>query len=354
MRKPLRVGRAHGVRVIFQSLQPSIPIYLTALVVEQLVHTCTTETTHVPSWRRVVFHGMMLVMLVAGGLRARAPLRETDLPFLLTTAALLVVAILPPPAVAFVGPLCQAVTMWQAADRLVRSFAFATLYAAHVYASTSSSTLTSSETVIVVTRSAAASIWTMGSHVSWLPAAIVQCAVVVMARIGVEGVGAYRAVPDIAPPDDDVELGDAGGDFRSREKGGGANGRYSPSSDASIDVLAQQRELLGQPTAVQMACPVATPASCVCGRAVGNGLPPSSSSAPSHASEEETVAGSLAFGPMAFKVVAGPEAPPPEGELQPQATQTMLAAPARPTAMTPARMAEIAASLVDNEPSSPN
>ena len=346
MRKPLRVGRAHGVRVIFQSLQPAVPIYLLALVVEQLVHTCTTETSHVPSWRRVVFHGMMLIMLVSGGMRARAPLRETDLPFLLTSAALLVVAILPPPAVAFVGPLCQAVSMWQAADRLVRSFAFATLYAAHVYASTSSSTLTSSETVIVVTRSAAASIWTMGAHVAWLPAAIVQCAVVVVARIGVEGGGGYRSVPDVAPPDDDVELGTAmGGEDGGRGKNMGG-GRYSPSSDASVDVLAQQRELLGQPTAVQLACPVAAPSGC--GRGANGPAP--SSSAPSHTSEEEPVTGSLAFGPMAFRIVSGHDAPP-EADVQPQPSQAMLAA--RPTAMTPARMAEIAASLVDTEPALP-
>ena len=41
MRKPLRVGRAHGVKIIFSALQPAVAIYILALVVEQLVHTCT-------------------------------------------------------------------------------------------------------------------------------------------------------------------------------------------------------------------------------------------------------------------------------------------------------------------------
>ena len=53
-----------------------------------------------------------------------------------TLLALLVMAVLPPPAVAFVGPLCQSVGAWDAADRLVRSFAFAMLYCTHAYAST--------------------------------------------------------------------------------------------------------------------------------------------------------------------------------------------------------------------------
>ena len=52
MRTPLRVGRAHGVNVVFSSLQPAIPVYIMALTVEQLVHTCATETQHTPSWRR--------------------------------------------------------------------------------------------------------------------------------------------------------------------------------------------------------------------------------------------------------------------------------------------------------------
>ena len=66
MRKPLRVGRAHGVAVVFSALQPALPLYLLSLVVEQLVHTCSVETTSAPSWRRVVFHGMILAMTASG------------------------------------------------------------------------------------------------------------------------------------------------------------------------------------------------------------------------------------------------------------------------------------------------
>ena len=189
MRKALRVGRAHGVHVIFSALQPALPLYLLSLVTEQLIHTCSVETNSVPSWRRVVFHAMILAMTVSGMMSARAPMGQTDVPFLITAVALLVVALLPPPARALVGPLCQSVSLWEASDRLVRAFAFATLYCAHVYASTSSNGLDTAGTWVVVTRSASSSIWIMGAHIAWLPIAVVQCAIVILSRLRLENAG---------------------------------------------------------------------------------------------------------------------------------------------------------------------
>ena len=51
MYQPLRFGRAHGVTVVFASLQLAVPLYLITLVVAQLVHTCTSDPSHAPSWR---------------------------------------------------------------------------------------------------------------------------------------------------------------------------------------------------------------------------------------------------------------------------------------------------------------
>ena len=202
MRKALRVGRAHGVHVIFSALQPALPLYLLSLVTEQLIHTCSVETNSVPSWRRVVFHAMILAMTVSGMMNARAPMGQTDVPFLITAVALLVVALLPPPARALVGPLCQSVSLWEASDRLVRAFAFATLYCAHVYASTSSNGLDTAGTWVVVTRSASSSIWTMGAHIAWLPVAVVQCAIVILSRLRLENAGdEYRPLSPRNHPD---------------------------------------------------------------------------------------------------------------------------------------------------------
>jgi len=289
MLKPLRVGRSHGIKIVFASLQPAVPIYLLALVVEQLVHTCTSDTSNAHSWRRVVFHSMILVMIVSGIMRSRQPLKDTDSPFLLTATALLVIAIMPPPAIALVGPLCQSVTMWEAADRLVRAFAFAIVYCVHVYALTSNINLTKSETMICVSRSASASLWTLGANVFWLPVAIFQSAVVILARIHIEQKPAY------------VQVADASDDELARVE----MGEQVPQQQPHIDVIAQQIELLAQPTAIAMA-------------------------EPTHMQTSPIEAETPSFGPMVFREIGGNEP---------------AAATAASGQMTQERMAEIAARI---------
>lgn len=184
MRKPLRIGRAHGVTVVFESLQIAIPLYLSTQVIEQLIHTCASSNdASAPSWRRVIFHVAQLVLIGSGFLRARRPMADTDLDFILTVVTLLVIAMLPPPAIAFVGPLCQSVGIWEACERVVRAFTFAVLYSVNVYSLTSGHGIYLSETWVVVTRSASASIWVLGSHVVWLPFSVAQCALVIYARV---------------------------------------------------------------------------------------------------------------------------------------------------------------------------
>ena len=204
MRKPLRVGRARGVSTIYTALQPAAAIYLLSLIIEQLLHTCTGELGYAPSWRRAVFHAMVAVMIASGFMRARAPMDETDLPFLLTVGALALIALIPPPALAFTGPLCQSVDLWSAADRLVRAFAFSSLYCIHVFVSTDSSTVAASETILVVARSTASSIWVMGAYPALLPIAIAQAAVAILARLRIEqkkqGDAPVGSVGSVEPP----------------------------------------------------------------------------------------------------------------------------------------------------------
>jgi len=216
MRKPLRIGRAHGVTVVFESLQVAVPLYLSTQVIEQLIHTCASSNdASAPSWRRVIFHLAQLVLMVSGFLRARRPMADTDLDFILTVTTLLVIAMLPPPSIAFVGPLCQSVGIWEAADRVIRAFVFATVYCVNVYSLTSSVGIYVSETWVVVTRSASASIWVLGSHVIWLPFAIAQCVIIIYARVhhndrGEKGClnsavtpGDYSAIDTAASTDDE-------------------------------------------------------------------------------------------------------------------------------------------------------
>ena len=208
MRRPVRIGKAHGITVVFSALQLSIPLYLGTLVVEQLVHTCSIDSSHAPSWRHVIFHTAVFAMVCSGFMRARFPLQDTDRPFIITVLALMVIAITPPPAIALVGPLCQSASLWDASDRLVRAFCFGILYCVTVYTSTRTKCTNYSNTSIVFFRSASACLWVSGALVWWLPLAAAQCAIMMHAR------ATYTTNPSkeyskisssVSTDDDDVE-----------------------------------------------------------------------------------------------------------------------------------------------------
>tara|TARA_B100000787_G_scaffold154179_1_gene128851 strand:- start:632 stop:1642 length:1011 start_codon:yes stop_codon:yes gene_type:complete len=192
---------------------------------------------------------MILVMCVAGILRAKSPMRDTDIPFLITAVALLTIAALPPPSVALMGPLCQPVTAWEAAERCLRAFVFSVLYCTHVYSSISSHSPTRTESLVVITRSAAAAVWTMGAHVFWLPVSIVQCAVVIIARIRIGSEVGYQAVaaeraPSAVSDDEFTKTGDFA-HHPNQDDHDLENGREaSPPMD---DPVEHQRRLLADP-----------------------------------------------------------------------------------------------------------
>jgi len=125
---------------------------------------------------------MSVLMLLSGFLRARRPLAQTDLPFLIAVVALLVISMLPPPAVVLSGPLCSSPTLSSAAERIVRSFVFSLLYSVFVYAA-APPVQSSSEVLICVMRASAASIWVLAAHSYLLPFAIIQGSIAIYTRI---------------------------------------------------------------------------------------------------------------------------------------------------------------------------
>jgi hypothetical protein len=181
VRKPFRLGKVHGLTLIFRALQPCVLIYIGSQIAEQLVHTCTRDVP-TPSWRRFVFHAMSALMLISGFMRARRPLAQTDLPFLITILAIFVVSMLPPPAVILSGPLCSPPTLSLAAERVVRAFVFSLLYSVFVYAA-APPVQSSSEVLICVMRASAASVWVLAGHSLMLPFAVIQGSVVIYTRI---------------------------------------------------------------------------------------------------------------------------------------------------------------------------
>jgi hypothetical protein len=181
--RPLRVGKAHGTNVVFSALQPAVLVYLSALVIEQLVHTCSIDVQEVPSYTRWLFVACTIGMLLSGFVRASNPLQENDVTFLSTSFFLMVVALVPPPSIALSGPLCSTVGGWTAADRVYRSFVFSTLYSIHVYASIKPNGLTRADGMLVITRSAAASAWTLCAHWMLSPVAFIQCGFAIWNRL---------------------------------------------------------------------------------------------------------------------------------------------------------------------------
>ena len=219
MRRPLRFGRVRGVLTMFNALRPCVAIYILVLVVEQLVHTCVPpgDEQRGGGWRHAVFHAMTLVQLVSGLVRAYRPRSETDLPFLLTVGALLVIGLLPPASTTPNGPLCGRPTVFAAGERVLRALLFASVYVIHTYCAAPRRDALKDLTVCVV-RCAAAALWILGCHPLLLCLAVVQAVLALWARFGaeemaaVDGRYAYRAVDDASDlGGDDLEAGGLNG-----------------------------------------------------------------------------------------------------------------------------------------------
>ena len=203
--KPVRLARVAGLNIVFDALRPAVPLYVACLVLEQLVHTCSTETSSTPSWRRVVLGLASLVMMAAGFARAREPLQSTDMPFLGCVAALLIVAMLPPPAVALAGPLCEAPTLFSAAERIVRAISFSGVFATFVFCSMSPAARNGNDSTVTVMRAFTSSVWTLLAPAAFLMLAFPQCALAVWARLKTEP-ESYAAVATASPPPEAVTV----------------------------------------------------------------------------------------------------------------------------------------------------
>lgn len=221
MRKPLRMGRVRGVVTVFNALRPCVPLYVLALVIQQLVHTCvpSNEGASTGILLRVVFNLCVMFMILGSFIRAHKPQSESDLPFLVTSLCLLVMAMLPPPAEALSGPLCEPAELFAAGERILRALVFSSLYAVHVYTSAPSSNAMN-ELSLCIMRSSSAAIWVLGSHVVLLALAVVQGVVALWSRFGNE---------------DPYAVVDTSSDFGQEYAQG-----YDPGPDTRIEVLKDQ------------------------------------------------------------------------------------------------------------------
>ena len=179
IRRPILIGQTRGINTIFSALRPCCVIYVACLVLEQLIHTCISdESTYEHGfWRRIIYHANMTVMTLAAFMRSRSPRAESDLPFWISAASLLLIAMLPPPALALSGPLCSPPTLGNAGERILRAFLFACVYVVLVYSAAPISN-NLADTLVCIARSAASSAWVLGAVSYSLPLALLQICVV--------------------------------------------------------------------------------------------------------------------------------------------------------------------------------
>ena len=205
---------------MFNAMRPCVVIYVLGLTIEQLVHTCVEDESRTPLlWKRLGFHAVTIVMVASGFVRARAPRSETDLPFLITLMAVLALAVVPPPAVAMAGPLCEPPTLMMAGERLLRALLFSMLYAVHAYVSAPRAN-EMHELAIVVIRSGSASLWVLAVHPAVLALAPAQAGLALFARF--QRCDGADVASTFGPPYSSVDTrSDGGGSMDEIECGGG-------------------------------------------------------------------------------------------------------------------------------------
>ena len=185
VRKPLRIGRTRGVCTMFNALRPSVAVYILALVLEQLVHTCVLPEVSAErhgTLRHAIYHTISVFLIISGMIRAKNPRSESDMPFLVTIICLMLTALLPPPAIAASGPLCEPTSLLGAGERVLRALLFAAVYVVLVYAAAPAKNV-SNEHFICVARATAASIWVLSATAWALPLAPLQVGIVLFSRL---------------------------------------------------------------------------------------------------------------------------------------------------------------------------
>ena len=181
--RPLVIARARGIDVMFDALRPAVIVYLLALVLEQLVHSCgPSHQESTLSLRHWAFYAASLVMCISGFWQAYTPRSLTDYPFIISAGSLVIVAIFTPPPRMGEGPLCEPPIISIAIERVFRALLFGAVYCALAYGS--APVLHSVREVgLCSIKSAAGSIWVLCIHRFFIWISIVQVLLVMWVRI---------------------------------------------------------------------------------------------------------------------------------------------------------------------------
>ena len=185
--RPVRVSSyVVGVDVMFDALRPCIFVYVGALVLEQLAHSCgAANVVAAPTLRYGIFQLLVLVMAGAGFVQAHHPRRQTDYPFVAVAGALFVIAFFAPPTRtgwSGEGPLCEPPPTARAIERIFRALLFGVTYCALAYAS-EPARHTVEEVGLCAMRAIVGTVWILCVHRYFLFVAGIQAFVVLWARM---------------------------------------------------------------------------------------------------------------------------------------------------------------------------
>lgn len=181
--RPIRIAYARGIDVMFDALRPAVLVYVLALVLEQLVHSCGVGGDGSITLRHWAYHAFTVAMAVAGFVQAWNPTSKTDYPFVVVSLSLVAVACFtPPPMRSGEGPLCDAPAMAGAVERFFRALLFGCTYCALAYAS-EPTRHSVQEIVLCAVRATTGSVWILCVHRYLVGASVAQALLVMWSRL---------------------------------------------------------------------------------------------------------------------------------------------------------------------------
>ena len=191
---PLTVAPCVGLDICFDAIRPCVPLYIFALILEQLTHGSAEamalsnakdqNINDVSGWsfRSAYFHFCISIAVIGGFMRALSPKSEGDAAFVVSSLAFVLASAWPPLPPPGLGPLCEVKDGWEAAERLVRAATFGVVYCALAYAS-EPKRYGMQEILLCSARAAAASAWILAVVTPALPLAIVQLGILLCRRM---------------------------------------------------------------------------------------------------------------------------------------------------------------------------
>lgn len=180
--RPVRIGQARGVDIMFDALRPAVPVYILALIFEQLVHSCGPTYNGSLTVRHWLYHACTGSMAMAGLVQSWSPRAYTDYPFAVVLISLSFIAMCTPPPRAGEGPLCEPPESSVAVERVLRALLFGSVYCALAYACEPTKHSIREITLCAI-RATTGSVWILCTHRYALTAAAVQMVLVLWARL---------------------------------------------------------------------------------------------------------------------------------------------------------------------------